>query len=156
MAAETDQQLSYGTPVALTEGPLAGWMTWGVGLDPYETHLGPFCFREIGGRVQCAFIPRREHLNGGGAVHGGALMGFADFALFAIANRALKGEHAVTLTFNSEFVSAGDLDGMIEAEGDVLRNARSVVFVRGIIRQRDTTLLAFSGTLKKITPKPRE
>ncbi len=136
--------------VTLHEGTFAGWATWGDGRDPYETYLGPFCYRKEGDKIRCAFEPRREHLNGGGAIHGGALMSFADFCLFAIADEALQGQPAVTLTFNSEFVSAGDLDGWIEGEGVVVRQTRSVIFVQAQLRQKTRTLLAFSGVLKRI------
>jgi acyl-coenzyme A thioesterase PaaI-like protein len=142
---------TYSGAIELKDGPFAGWMTWGAGSDPFETANGPFCFRiEEGGGVRCAFQPRREHLNGGGAVHGGALMSFADFALFSIAYDALGDARAVTLTFASEFVAAGSLDGLIEARGEVLRQTRSIVFVRGLVTQVSRPLLAFSGTLKKI------
>ena len=137
-------------PVVLTEGLFAGWSTWSGGADPYESSIGPFCFREEKGRVRCAFMPTRSHLNGGGAIHGGALMSFADFSLFAIARRALIDTKAVTVTFNGEFIAGGAPDVMVEATGDVLRVTRTMVFVRGLIRQGDRTLLAFSGTLKKI------
>ena len=137
-------------PIKLTEGPFAGWMTWGAGADPYETAIGPFCFRLDGERLRSAFQPRREHLNGGGKIHGGALMSFADFALFSIAHNALRNTRAVTLTCNCEFLTAGDLGAVIEADGEVLRSTRSLVFIRGTITQAGRPLLAFSGTLKKI------
>lgn len=156
MAAEGGSIDPYGKPIVLKEGPFAGWTTWGSGADPYETYLGPFCFLDEEARVRCAFEPKRHHLNGGGAIHGGALMSFADFSLFAISHKALHGEHAVTLTCNSEFLSAGDLSAIVEAEGDVLRVTRSLVFVRGLVLQSGKPLLAFSGTLKKIKPTPRE
>jgi acyl-coenzyme A thioesterase 13 len=136
--------------VTVAEGPFAGWTTWSQGSDPYETAIGPFYFRADDGRARCAFQPRREHLNGGGTIHGGALMSFADFALFAIAHNALANSHAVTLTFSSEFVGAGGLDGTVEADGEVIRDTRSVIFVRGLVTQASRPLLSFSGTLKKI------
>lgn len=146
----------YGKPIVLTEGPFAGWMAWTGGVDPFETHIGPLCFKiETDGRVRSAFQPQRHHLNGGGAIHGGALMSFADFSLFAIAHNALQGARAVTLTCNSEFISAGDLNGIVEGHGEVVRDTRSVIFVRGLITQASRPLLAFSGTLKKIAPRPR-
>lgn len=151
MGGEGGAALSYGAPITLSDGPFAGWTTWGAGADPYETYLGPFCFRLEQERVRCAFAPRREHLNGGGAMHGGALMSFADFALFAIAHNALGGAHAVTLTFNCEFLSAGGLEAWVEAEGEVLRQTRSLVFVRGLVAQAKRPLLGFSGTLKKLS-----
>ena len=137
-------------PVVIKDGPFRGWMTWGAGEDPYETAIGPFCFRAEGREVTCAFAPKRTHLNGGGTIHGGALMSFADFALFAIAHEALGGAKAVTIAFNCDFLSPGGLDEMIEARGEVLRATRSLVFVRGLITQATRPLLALSGTLKKI------
>jgi uncharacterized protein (TIGR00369 family) len=139
-----------GAPIVVTEGSFRGWTTWSAGADPYETAIGPFYFRMDGEKARCAFEPRRDHLNGGGAIHGGALMSFADFALFAIAHNALAGTKTVTLTMNSEFIAAGDLSGMVEAQGEVLRVTRSLVFVRGLLTQVSRPLLAFSGTLKKI------
>lgn len=152
MSDETGPE-GYLGPVTLTDGPFAGWQSWSKGADPYETSIGPFCFKVENGAALSAFQPRREHLNGGGAIHGGALMSFADFALFAIAHNALRDTRAVTLTCNSEFLSAGGLDGIVEARGEVLRETRSLVFVRGLITQQGRPLLAFSGTLKKISQR---
>ena len=151
MAADGVGNEPYGKPAPITSGPFAGWTSWGLGADPFETHVGPFCIKHEDGRVRCAFEPRPEHLNGGGAIHGGALMSFADFALFAFAYKALaSGAKTVTLTCNCEFLSPGTLDGWVEAEGEVLRESRSLVFVRGLITQQSRPVLAFSGTLKKI------
>ncbi len=155
MAAEGGSLDPYGTPIVLGNGPFRGWTTWGAGADPFETFLGPFYFREIDGAALCAFAPRREHLNGGSAIHGGALMSFADFSLFAIANRALAGQMAVTLTCNCEFLGAGGLEAHVESQGEVLRTTRSLVFVRGLVTQASRSLLAFSGTLKKIELAPQ-
>ena len=152
MNGDADAPTNASGAVDITEGPFSGWTTWSQGSDPYETAIGPFCFRIDEARVRCAFQPRREHLNGGGTIHGGALMSFADFALFAIAHNELAGSPAVTVTCNSEFLSAGDLSGPVEAHGEVLRSTRSLIFVRGLVTQASRPLLAFSGTLKKIDP----
>jgi uncharacterized protein (TIGR00369 family) len=150
----SDQNSMYGGATVLTDGPFKGWSTW-YGLekgDPFETHVGPLCYK-VGsdGRVRCAFEPKREHLNGGGAVHGGALMSFADFSLFCIAHAALSGGvNSVTLTMNSEFIAAGRLGSWIEAEGEVLKQTRSLIFIRGLVTQNQAPVLAFSGTLKKL------
>jgi uncharacterized protein (TIGR00369 family) len=136
--------------VTLNEGPFAGWTTWSQGGDPYETAIGPFYFRVEDGRARCVFEPRPHHLNGGGSIHGGCLMSFADFSLFAIAHNVLAGAHAVTLTCNSEFIGAGSLDGLVEADGEVLRDTRTLIFVRGLVKQQNRPLLSYSGTLKKL------
>ena len=150
MNGDGTPQTTWSGGVTLTEGPFAGWTTWSQGSDPYETAIGPFYFRHDNGVARSVFEPKRHHLNGGGTIHGGCLMSFADFALFAIAHNALAGQKAVTLTFSSEFIGAGGLDGLVEARGDVLRDTRSVTFVRGIVTQAERPLLSFSGTLKKI------
>lgn len=150
MNGDGTSQTAWTGGVMLKEGPFAGWTTWSQGGDPYETAIGPFYFREEDDGARAAFEPKPHHLNGGGTIHGGCLMSFADFALFAIANKTLAGGHAVTLTFSSEFIGAGGLDGMVEARGEVLRDTRTVTFVRGIMTQAARPLLSFSGTLKKI------
>jgi uncharacterized protein (TIGR00369 family) len=137
-------------PTRLTEGAFAGWYTWGQGGDPFETVNGPFYFKRDSDGVVCVFEPRHEHLNGAGAIHGGALMTFADFSLFAIAHTALSEAKAVTLTCNSEFIAAGVPGALVEGRGEVLRSTRSLVFVRGTLTQAGKPVLAFSGTLKKL------
>lgn len=154
MNAKEPASATFPAPGLVTEGPFAGWSTWSEGSDPYESAVGPFYFRLDDGRTVCAFQPQTRHLNGGGAIHGGALMSFADFSLFAIAHNALRGASAVTLTFGCEFISAGDCDAIAEARGEVLRETRSIVFVRGVITQAERPLLSFSGTLKKIASSP--
>jgi acyl-coenzyme A thioesterase PaaI-like protein len=152
--AEDGNQGDFGAPTTLTDGPFAGWMTWGNGSDPFETLAGPFFFK-VGadGHARAAFQPERKHLNGARSLRGGLLMSFADFCLFGFAHAALEGQPGVTLTFNSEFVAAGDLDGWVEGEGRVIRRTRSVIFVQGLLSQRARPLLAFSGTIKLLTPK---
>lgn len=150
MNGDEAPQTSFGGGVTLTEGPFAGWTTWSDGSDPYETLIGPFYYRWEDGQARCLFEPKAHHCNGGGAIHGGCLMSFADFSLFAIAHNALRDARAVTMTFNSEFIGAGTRDEWVEARGEVVRDTRSVVFVRGIVTQAARPLLSFSGTLKKI------
>ena len=73
-----------------TDGEFAGWRTWL--RDSYESHTGPFWHRmEEDGSIRCAFRVEKKHLNGGGNVHGGCLMTFADYCLFAFAAPILQG-----------------------------------------------------------------
>ena len=144
----------YGDPVELTDGPFKGWLTWGDGRDPFESLCGPLCFRtEADGRIRAAFMPERKHLNGAGMAHGGALMTFADFALFALAHTTLKGPHAVTVTFNCELAGAGVAGSPIYAEGRVVRETKSMVFLQGLLEQNGAPILTFSGVLKKLRPR---
>ena len=84
-----------------------------------------------------------------GGIHGGCLMTFADFALFAIGHEALKDSQSVTATLNGEFVGPAKLGDLVECTGDVVRAGRSLVFIRGLITCAGEPLLNFSGVVKK-------
>ena len=111
----------------------------------------PFFFRrdEVGA-VRCAIRIGEKHLNGGHFIHGGALMTFADYCPFAIAQNELQGGPAVTATFNCEFVVSVPAGALIACTGEVIRSTRHPIFVRGLMRSDDLPIFAFSGTLKRI------
>jgi acyl-coenzyme A thioesterase PaaI-like protein len=64
-------------------------------------------------------------------VHGGCLMAFADYCMFAISNDVLVDDRGVTLSFTSEFIDAAYEDELIEGHGEVVRASRSILFLRG-------------------------
>lgn len=139
----------------VTDGPFQGWWTWGRGGDPFETLIGPFHYRlDPAGTPISATMPRPEHCNGGGFLHGGFLMSFVDFTLFAIAHHALGAGYAVTLTCSTEFLGAGKPGLRLDGRGEVTRETGSMIFVQGRLSQADVSIIAFSGILKKIRPKP--
>lgn len=130
-------------------GPFQGWMSWGP-ADPWEAMAGPFYFREEQGGVRCAFVAERKHLNVMGVVHGGCLLTFADFALFAIAYPRIGAAPAVTVTLQGDFVSAGRLGDRVEATGDVTRSGKGLVFVRGLLTVAERPLVSFSGIIRRL------
>lgn len=133
----------------VNEGEWKGWMQFTA--DPFEEHAGPFFFRrEKDGSTRCAMKVEGKHLNGGRSIHGGALMTFADFCLFGIAQDELHGGHAVTTTFNGDFVNSVSEGALIECTGEVIRSTRHLIFVRGLMHRRGDPIFAFSGTLKRI------
>jgi acyl-coenzyme A thioesterase 13 len=138
-------------PKAVTNGPFAGWQTWGNGSDPFETLTGPFYMRGLPvGGYECAFMPENRHANGMGNIHGGALMTFADFALFAHAHDLMSEHPCVTMQFESQFVGGAVPGKMIESKGEIVRATRTMIFIRGLISQGDKPVLAYSAILKRI------
>jgi uncharacterized protein (TIGR00369 family) len=134
--------------VQATSGEFAGWWTWT--RDNYEVTNGPFWHREENGTIRCAFRLEKKHMNGGGAVHGGCLMTFADYCLFALGNKVLEAGRGVTLSFSSEFIDAAYEGELIEGLGEVVRAGRSIVFMRGMLTSAGRPILSFSGTVKRI------
>ena len=108
--------------VAITEGEWAGWSTWLT--NAFEQSSGPFYERAMpDGRRVCAFRAEPRHMNGGGFMHGGCLLTFAD--------SARPGE-------------------LIEASGEITRAGHKTVFVRGIATADGRPVLSFTGIIKKM------
>ncbi|WP_395443068.1 PaaI family thioesterase [Caulobacter sp. UC70_42] len=137
-------------PRLVQAGDWAGWSTWS-GMDPFEDQSGPFYFREDeNGRVTTAFRAETKHMNGGGFMHGGCMMTFADFSLFAIAWKELADSRAVTVSLNGEFVGPARPGDLITGTGEVIKAGGSLLFIRGLISTGTGPMLNFSGVVKKI------
>lgn len=136
--------------IPVSGGDWDGWLRW-PGTDPFEDHAGPFFARYVGEALVCGFRPEPKNRNGGGNVHGGALLTFADFSLFMIASEALPEFHGVTASLNAEFVGAGRPGRLLTARGEVIKGGRSLIFVRGLIDDEGEAVMSFSGVIKKIT-----
>ncbi len=139
-------------PTTITEGEFTGWQSWEN--EPFEHDCaGPFYLRKDGENWVAAFRAENKHMNSDGNMHGGCLMTFADFALFAISND-VPGNSGVTVAFTCEFLSGAKQGEYIEARGEVVGGGRSISFIRGIITANDRPVLNFSGTIKKARTAP--
>ncbi len=134
--------------------PPAGYEFWSA-EDRFEHTNGPVFVRSDSnqepGQGVLKLYAQKKHCNGGGAVHGGMLMTFADSAMFAISRHAFEGDHGVTVTMNNEFVAAAWPGEWIEADGELVRKTKSgLMFVRGKLYSGEKIILLFSGVLKRI------
>ena len=135
--------------VQQTEGEFAGWTYWKG--DPFEDRAGPFFEKQLDdGSAIVAFRAEPRHMNGGGFMHGGCMMTFADFALFSIASKHLREQHGVTLTLSGEYIGTAHEGDLIECTGEVLKAGKSTIFVRGLIFTGDSPMMSFSGVIKKV------
>lgn len=136
-------------PILVSEGEFKGWKTWPN--EPFEHDAaGPFYLRqEEDGAMVAAFRVKKKHMNAGGVIHGGALMTFADYALFALAHSDENDGYGVTVAFTCEFLSGAKEGELIEARGEVMGGGRSITFVRGVATADGRPVLNFSGTIKK-------
>ena len=140
-------------PQPVTEGEFAGWQSW-KGSDPFEDQSGPFFFKVLeDGTVHCAFRAERKHMNGGGFMHGGCMLTFADFSLFAFAHKELEGVHSVTVSLNGEFIGPANEGDLIEATGEVIKAGGSLIFLRGLVSTGGKPMLSYSGVVKKVRKK---
>ncbi|MFO1236020.1 MAG: PaaI family thioesterase [Alphaproteobacteria bacterium] len=97
-----------------------------------------------------AFVPGPQHLNGGGALHGGFLMTIADNVLGTTVHEATDGRIASTVTLNTDFLAGGTAGAPVLATAAITRKTRSLIFVAGELTQGDRVLMTASGIWKII------
>jgi uncharacterized protein (TIGR00369 family) len=130
-------------------GEWAGWQYWPG--DAFEDMAGPFYFRfDAKGRGTSAFRAEPRHMNGGGFMHGGCLLTFADSAIFAIARPELTGHHAVTMNLAGDFLDSARVGELIEARGEVTRAGGKTIFVRGLATADGRPVLSFTAIIRKV------
>ena len=126
------------------------------GADPAEDYIGPFYYKQtetpLESKYDFAFKANQNHCNMTGIVHGGVLMTFADYCLCMVATDAYA-EDCVTVSFNSEFISAGEIDHIISGAAHVTIKTGSMVFVRGEIKQDENIVMTFSAVVKRLRKK---
>lgn len=149
---EQKTEYGYGNAVECKDGEFAGWYHWNH--DPFETRSGPFFMRrENDGSYLSAFRAEDRHMNGAGFIHGGCLLTFADFALFAIATDELDGANAVTMNLSGDFLGSATSGALMEARGEVTRGGGKTVFVRGLVTGDSAPALSFTGIIRKLTKR---
>jgi uncharacterized protein (TIGR00369 family) len=135
-----------------------GWKRWEF-RDPtrFNAFLEPLQVRVEEGIARVRMLPRHEHSNMRGDVHGGALLGFIDVALFAGARGlgVLQAGGAVTLDLSAQFIGGGRTGLPLEARIELLRETSRMLFMRGLIVQEASPVIAsFTATLRKSSPPP--
>ena len=136
-----------------------GWRRWEL-TDPtrFNTLLGPMMFRLDGGIARVRMTPEHRHSNLNNTVHGGALLGFIDVALFAAARGfgVIAAGTAVTLDLSTQFIGGGRIGEPLEAQVEMLRETGQLLFLRGLIVQGEgeDKIASFAGTIRKRGPRP--
>ena len=137
---------------------LPGWKRWQFrDSTRFNSFLEPLQVKLEDGKARVRMMPRHDHSNMRDNVHGGALLGFMDVALFA-ASRAfgvLSAGGAVTLDLSAQFIGGGMIGEPLEAHIELLRETSRMLFLRGLILQEGRpTIASFTGTLRKSSPPP--
>jgi acyl-coenzyme A thioesterase PaaI-like protein len=132
-----------------------GWWSWDFKREGlFNALLGPLrVCRTDDGRALVRMIPESRHGNLVDVVHGGALLGFIDIALFAgarVHGVEMIGR-AVTIDLQTQFIGAGLIGLAMDAEVEILRETKRLLFLRGIVHQKEGSHLvaSFSGIIRK-------
>jgi acyl-coenzyme A thioesterase PaaI-like protein len=134
-----------------------GWMRWGFrDATRFTGVLGKMVMRvEDDGRVRMRAFPERRHSNLSERVHGGALLGFIDVALFAAArgHGLIDAGTAVTVDLSTQFMGAGAVDRPLDFVSEILRETRRLIFIRGLVEQDEEIIASYAGTIRKPTAR---
>ncbi|WP_136163805.1 PaaI family thioesterase [Sphingomonas flavalba] len=132
-----------------------GWHVWELSdATRFNASLGTFRVRmEPDGRVRVRTRPEHRHSNVAGALHGGALLGYIDIALFAAARMhgIVEAGKAVTLDLSVQFIAPGQVDAPLDLVIEILRETGRLLFLRGLVEQgeAEAPIAGFSGTIRK-------
>ena len=134
-----------------------GWWSWAFADDTrFHSVIGKLLVRADGpGRALCRMFPEERHSNLGDMVHGGAILTFIDMAFFA--GGRLAGANvirAVTLDLSTRFLSRGRIGVPLDAEVELLRETKRLVFLAGKLVQEGELVASFSGALRKSSQEP--
>jgi uncharacterized protein (TIGR00369 family) len=93
--------------------------------------VGPLWERRKDGIWQLGLFAEERHVNTRGVVHGGALLTLLDQALGVAGWVVNGGVPQATVQLDVQFVAAVQPGEFIEAEGRVVRQTRSLLFMQG-------------------------
>jgi acyl-coenzyme A thioesterase PaaI-like protein len=104
--------------------------------------------------AEYGFQARADHANGRGVIHGGILATFMDHSLGLMVRAATGGGmNLATIQLDLHYLAAAMPGIFLVGSGEITRQTRSVVFVRGTLRAGDTAVIAATGIWKLLAPR---
>lgn len=138
----------------LSEGEFAGWSRE-VNREGFNGLVGAYYYQADDiANMKVAFKAGKEHLNGGGTVHGGCLLTLADTSMFIFSLPHLQNDGAVTVQLDAQFLSPGQEGDIIVATGEVTRAGKTLINVRGQLMCGERLILTYSGVMARKATRP--
>ncbi len=118
--------------------PMAGSMG-------FSDIIGPFYVNELADRkFLYGFVSDDRHMNPNQVIHGGMLNTFADhFIGHAVVHSTRR--MCATISLNADYTAGGKKDRFIQGRAEVVREARSMIFMRGTVFDEDQVILSVNG-----------
>lgn len=126
-----------------------GWKIMKTG-EGFASLVGPIWAKREGDAWRYAFHAEAKHENRQGAVHGGMLMTFADHAIGFVAWEAAGRRKCVTMQLENQFLAAVKHGDFVECETEIVRAAKTVIFLRGVLKVKGRPVMAATGIWKVI------
>lgn len=115
-------------------------------LSGFNAYAGPI-FRHASGD-HFLFTVQPQHLNGGGALHGGMAMGIADVVMGRTVRLAIDPARAATISLNCDFIAGAKLGDKVIGRAQITRRTRTIVFINAQLTVDDKPILTATGIWK--------
>jgi len=134
-----------------------GWNHWNLKDETLFNGaiMGRLITRREGEFCRLRMHPERKHENLQGIIHGAVTQSLIDIALFTTMHTVGSGNAgpSVTLEISTQFIGGGDPKRPLDAVTEIMRETGKLAFLRGIVEQGDDQVAAFSGIVRKFTPR---
>lgn len=130
----------------------ASWVRWTVGdRSRFNGQFGVLLSRLDGDTAIVRLQPHHGLANIFDNVHGGAIMGFIDVAMFVgAAVLGIADAHGgLTVDMNVQFVRGADVGQPLDMKMVLTRETKRLLFVRGTAEQADAIVSSFAAILRK-------
>ncbi len=118
--------------------------------DRFVGQIGPIWRRMTDSREEFGFVAEEKHLNRNGNVHGGMLVALFDHALGQACYRLVGADAALaTIQINTQFMRLANPGDFVTASAEILRQTRSLLFIRGECRVDREAILAGDAMVKR-------
>jgi uncharacterized protein (TIGR00369 family) len=110
--------------------------------------VGPIWQRPKGEPLRFGLVVAPKHLNRAGILHGGMLMTLADQVMAMTGRATSEAKRHATIELNIQFVDGVKLGEFVEAEAEVVRATRSLVFMRATMKTGTRIVASTNGIWK--------
>lgn len=129
------------------------WVRWSAANKTlFNGQYGDLLTKRDGERAILRMQPHLGLSNVSGNLHGGAVMGFIDLAMFLgciVLGSWSSARGGQTVDCNVQFVGGADLERPVDAIIEITRETGRFLFVRGTLEQAGDTVSSFMGILRK-------
>lgn len=101
--------------------------------------------QKVDGQYRYGLLVDDTHVNAQGFIHGGVLMTFLDHALSLKVWEAAERKPCTTIQLDTHFLSAVRPGQFITLEAQLLKQGKSLVFMRGVLMAADKAVAEAKG-----------
>jgi acyl-coenzyme A thioesterase PaaI-like protein len=118
--------------------------------DGFINLVGPLWRRMNGADPEYAIVGQEKHRNRRGVVQGGLLMTLADRTCGMTARFVSGTENTATVQMDTQFVDAARIGDIMISRPRVVRDTKSLIFMKTEVTVEGRCVVAASGVFKKV------